>query len=424
MENLYQKYVDCGYRVCTDTRKDVQGSLFFCLKGDNFDGNKFAQKALEMGAKFVVIDNPEYQTNQTILVQNSLETLQKLANYHRKKIKIPIIALTGSNGKTTSKELIYSVLKTSFRAVCTQGNLNNHIGVPLTILSMYPETQIGIVEMGANHLGEIQELCQIADPDFGYITNFGKAHLEGFFSLEGVIKTKCELYQHIIQKQGIIFWNAENEIQAEKLKNYDKTYAFSQKKNTDFVFFEVVEKFPFLQILFNSKVLKTNLVGVYNADNIGVAIAIGRYFGLSDEAIQKGIESYKPTNNRSQIIENQQNKILLDAYNANPASMKVAIENFAEIPAEKKIIILGDMRELGEQSKQEHAQFVELLQKYPWEKVFLIGENFSQITTDFETFLSVEEFLNQVNLSDFNDVFFLIKGSRAMALEKIVPFVK
>lgn len=424
MENLYQKYVDCGYRVCTDTRKDVQGSLFFCLKGDNFDGNKFAQKAHEMGAKFVVIDNPEYQTNQTILVQNSLETLQKLANYHRKKIKIPIIALTGSNGKTTSKELIYSVLKTSFRAVCTQGNLNNHIGVPLTILSMHPETQIGIVEMGANHLGEIQELCQIADPDFGYITNFGKAHLEGFFSLEGVIKTKCELYQHIIQKQGTIFWNAENEIQAEKLKNYDKTYAFSQKKNTDFVFFEVVEKFPFLQILFNSKVLKTNLVGVYNADNIGVAIAIGRYFGLSDEAIQKGIESYKPTNNRSQIIENQQNKILLDAYNANPASMKVAIENFAEIPAEKKIIILGDMRELGEQSKQEHAQIVELLQKYPWEKVFLIGENFSQITTNFETFLSVEAFLNQVNLSDFNDVFFLIKGSRAMALEKIVPFVK
>lgn len=421
MENLYQKYVDCGYQVCTDTRKNVQGSLFFCLKGDNFDGNKFAEKAVEMGAKYVVIDNPEYQNERTILVQNSLETLQKLANFHRKKIQIPIIALTGSNGKTTTKELIFSVLKTSFRAVCTQGNLNNHIGVPLTLLSMTPETQIGIVEMGANHLGEIQELCQIADPDFGYITNFGKAHLEGFFSLEGVIKTKCELYQHIIGKQGTIFWNRENEIQAEKLKNYEKIVAFSQKQKSEFVFFEVVEKFPFLKILFNQTELQTNLVGGYNADNFGAAITIGRYFGVSEENIRKGIESYKPNNNRSQIIENQRNKILLDAYNANPASMKVAIENFAEIPATKKVIILGDMRELGAESKKEHAQVVELLQKYQWEKVFLIGENFSQIATDFETFIDVEMFLNQVDLSAFSDVFFLIKGSRAMALEKIVP---
>ncbi len=424
-ETLYQKFSECSH-IATDTRKNVENSLFFCLKGDNFDANTFAQTAFEKGAKYIVIDNPQYQhIPNTILVDNTLIALQNLALFHRRKLATPIIAITGTNGKTTTKELVYSVLKQSFKTVCTIGNLNNHIGVPLTLLSIKPDTDIAIVEMGANHPNEIAFLCRIAEPDFGYITNFGKAHLEGFGSIEGVIKTKCELYDFLSANEKMIFFNYDNEIQVEKIGNYPHTFSFSKNENKQSnILVKINQKFPFVSVDFQDLHIQSNLVGEYNVDNIAIAIAIGRYFKLSPEAIKRGIESYIPTNSRSQIIEKQNdNKLLLDAYNANPSSMLVAIDNFAQIEYPNKIVILGDMKELGAESHNEHVAIASYLQKFEWKEVWLVGENFEAVKTHFKHFKTTESVIKHLKNQHFENAFFLIKGSRAMTLEKITEYI-
>ena len=403
----------------------MEGKFFFCLSGDNFNGNEFAQLASEKGAKYIVIDNPKYQLSNTILVENVLATLQELATFHRKKMGTLIFALTGSNGKTTTKELIFSVLNQSFNTQKTEGNLNNHIGVPLTLLSLMPETKIAIVEMGASHPKEIEFLCKIAQPDFGYITNFGKAHLEGFLSLEGVIEAKSELYQYLIANKKRIFFNQDDENQVNKLRGYSDKCSFSLSKNLSADIQISLEKTsPFLEFKFGETTISSHLIGKYNAQNIAIAICVGRYFKLSEQTIKQGIEAYIPSNNRSQIIEKQSNiKILLDAYNANPSSMKAAIDNFISLDFPKKILILGDMKELGLESEREHQFIVDYIQQFQWEKVFLVGENFNKTSTEFVKFLNVSEVIKYFLNKEYQDTFFLIKGSRSMQMEKILDFI-
>ena len=321
IEQLYKLFKQ-NYFVDTDTRKIRNGSLFFALKGANFNGNKFAKDALNKGASFAIIDEEIYNTEpNTILVKNVLTTLQKLANYHRRQLNIPIISLTGSNGKTTTKELINAVLSKKYNTTATIGNLNNHIGVPLTLLSMLPKTEIGIVEMGANHLKEIELLCQIAAPDFGYITNFGKAHLEGFGSIEGIIKAKSELYDFLRTSGGKVFVNTDDSKQVQQSYGMD-TITFNDET------IKFIEAKPFVLVQFKNTLIKSQLIGKYNYYNIAAAIAIGNYFGIEVNDIKIAIENYVPLNNRSQIIQKGTTKIILDAYNANPSSMQAALENF------------------------------------------------------------------------------------------------
>ena len=300
IKSLYKLFLECT-SVCTDTRKLKENDLFFALKGENFNGNKFAKKALEHGAKYAIIDEKEYNGKNTIFVKDVLKTLQDLATYHRQQLNIPIIALTGSNGKTTTKELINVVLSKKFNTTATVGNLNNHIGVPLTLLSMTNKTEIGIVEMGANHMNEIDLLCNITLPDYGYITNFGKAHLEGFGSIEGVIKAKSELYEFLKKTDKTIFINEDDPVQIEKTKNCI-TFSFSENKESSNVNIKLIEANPFVKLKYNTIEIQSSLIGSYNFKNISAAIAIGRYFKVSDKDILNAIEKYSPTNNRSQII--------------------------------------------------------------------------------------------------------------------------
>ena len=421
MSNLYEKFKECT-GVATDTRKDLRDTLFFCLRGETFDGNEFAPLAIEKGAKYVVVDNKKFASlPQAILVEDTLNALQALAHEHRTQLATPLIALTGSNGKTTTKELIYSVLNQSFRALKTEGNLNNHIGVPLTLLRLTPDTDIAIVEMGANHPGEIAALCQIAEPDFGYITNFGRAHLEGFGSFEGVVKAKSELYNYLKKKGKRIFFCQDNELQADLLKDYSETYCFSLEGNEKAPLqLSVKESVPFVQLAWGETTIRTHLIGKYNALNAAAAICIGNYFKLSKEAISRGIEGYVPSNNRSQFVQKDRgNQILMDAYSANPTSMHAAIEAFAEIKAPHKVLILGDMKELGAYSQKEHQQLVDDIAAYSWDAVLLLGDNFYQTQTNFMKFKTLTEINDYLRQHPFSDTFFLIKGSRSMTMEKI-----
>ena len=421
MSNLYEKFKECT-GVATDTRKDLHDTLFFCLRGETFDGNEFAPLAIEKGAKYVVVDNKKFASlPQAILVEDTLNALQALAHEHRTQLATPLIALTGSNGKTTTKELIYSVLNQSFRALKTEGNLNNHIGVPLTLLRLTPDTDIAIVEMGANHLGEIAALCQIADPDFGYITNFGRAHLEGFGSFEGVVKAKSELYNYLKKKGKRIFFCQDNELQADLLKDYSETYSFSLEGNEKAPLqLAIKESVPFVQLVWRETTIPTHLIGKYNALNAAAAICIGNYFKLSKETISRGIEGYVPSNNRSQFVQKDRgNQILMDAYNANPTSMHAAIEAFGEIKAPHKVLILGDMKELGAYSQKEHQQLVDDIAAYSWDAVLLLGDNFYQTQTNFMKFQTLTEINDYLRQHPFSDTFFLIKGSRSMTMEKI-----
>ena len=410
---LYKNY----YLVDTDSRKIRNNTIFFALKGDNFNGNTFAEEALALGANYAIIDEEIYKTKDNIiLVDNVLETLQKLANYHRRQLNLPIIGLTGSNGKTTTKELIHSVLSKKYVTKATKGNLNNHIGVPLTLLSMTPKDEFGIVEMGANHQKEIEFLSSICEPDYGYITNFGKAHLEGFGGTEGVIKGKSELYTFLEKNNKIAFVNPEDEIQVKKTKNIQSIYF-----NTDDLEFVGIN--PYVQINFKGKIIDSNLIGNYNFSNIAAAITIGFFFKISLQDIKDAIEGYIPKNNRSQIIEKNGNKIILDAYNANPSSMELALKNFASLPNENKVIILGDMFELGKDSLKEHQIIVDLSRNLAFENQYFIGENFFKTNTEIPKFKTFNDFEIFIKKNPLKNKSILIKGSRGMRLERTLNLI-
>jgi UDP-N-acetylmuramoyl-tripeptide--D-alanyl-D-alanine ligase len=425
IETLHQKFLQCK-SICIDTRKIELDTMFLAIKGENFDANNFAKEALEKGAKFVIIDNKEFYIDErTILVNDSLKTLQELSKYHREYLKLPIIALTGSNGKTTTKELILVVLSKKFNTKATIGNLNNHIGVPLTLLSFTKETEIGIVEMGANHQKEIEFLCAIAKPDFGYITNFGKAHLEGFGGVEGVIKGKSEMYDYLRLNKKTAFVNLEDPIQVQKTETIER-FTFGLNKLNSNLNIISLKANPFVEITFNETIITSNLIGLYNANNINLAITIGTYFKISDTEIKTAIESYIPENNRSQLMEKGTNKIILDAYNANPSSMKVAIENFVQLKDSNKTIILGDMFELGTESLAEHKGIVSQLETEKNTKCFFIGADFYKSKIEKTNFIFLEKFTDLATFLQKNKIennMILIKGSRGMALERTLEFI-
>ena len=420
LHKIFLKYPS----VSTDTRKIKEGDIFFALKGDNFNGNEYAKQALEKGASYVVLDEIKYVIDErTLLTADVLETLQKLANYHRKHCTAKVISLTGSNGKTTTKELINAVLSKKYKTVATKGNLNNHIGVPLTLLSIKKDTEIAIVEMGANHQKEIEFLCKITEPDFGYITNFGKAHLEGFGGVEGVIKGKCELYDYLMPLNKSIFMNADDPIQRERLAGYVKKYGYSTH-DSKFYKIKLLKTDPYLEIQFGGLSVKTKLIGAYNFPNCCAAILMGKYFNVELDSIKTAIEHYEPDNNRSQVITKNGHKIILDAYNANPTSMKAALESFKDLDAPAPILFLGDMFELGESAAEEHQHIAELTANLGFSKVMLIGENFYKTKNDFQKFLSFDDakkYLQKHNLPQKSTLF--IKGSRGMALERILELI-
>lgn len=425
INNLHKLFLTCN-SICTDTRTIKKDDLFFALKGEHFNGNKFAENAITKGAKYTVVDEEEYVINSDyILVDDVLNTLQQLARYHRTYLNLKIIALTGSNGKTTTKELIKYVLQKKYNTIATKGNLNNHIGVPLTLLSMDKNTKIAIVEMGANHLNEIEFLCDIVNPDFGYITNFGKAHLEGFGSIEGVIKGKSELYNHLKQNDKIIFINTDDVIQTKQLEGYKNHYSFSSFDEAQ-VHIKYIEANPFVHIKYNGLTIKSRLIGNYNFSNISAAIAIGNYFKVSDIDIKSAIETYTPKNNRSQIIEIETNKIILDAYNANPTSMKAALDSFANLKDEPKIAILGDMFELGQDNDKEHQAIAEYATSLNIDTIYLVGKNFYASTFNspkINRSKTFDDLKASLKVSPVKNHSILIKGSRGMALERVLELL-
>jgi len=408
--------------VCTDTRKIEHGSLFIALKGETFDGNQFALQAMESGAIAAVVDHTaSHDTdNGTILVEDTLETLQALAHYHRDYLGIPIISLTGSNGKTTTKELIHSVLSKKYKCIATKGNLNNHIGVPLTLLSMDDSTEMGIVEMGANHIGEIATLCEIATPNYGYITNFGKAHLEGFGSEEGVVQGKSELYQFIDRTGGLLFVNGNDHRQLQITENMNR-YIF----NVDNKEFTLLDSDGLLKFSWAEHNVQTKLVGEYNLSNAAAAIAIGEYFEVDAIDIIDAIKNYDPKMNRSEIRDLKGHRIIMDAYNANPTSMAAAISNFEKMKAKRKLLVLGDMFELGKDAAMEHEAIVTLLAHKQDMDVILIGKNFFSTKGHADHIIKVSEIGEvQEALSKklATPLLVLIKGSRGMALERCLDF--
>lgn len=425
IQDIHNLFLQCK-SVSIDTRKIEKDSMFFAIKGENFDANTFAASALELGALYVIIDNASYVIDErTILVENSLETLQELAKFHRAYLKLPIVALTGSNGKTTTKELINVVLSKKYKTKATVGNLNNHIGVPLTLLSFTKETEIGIVEMGANHKKEIAFLCEIAQPDYGYITNFGKAHLEGFGGVEGVIEGKSEMYQYLAKNDKLVFVNLEDPIQIEKSKEI-KSFTFGLNKYEANLNIKTITANPFVAIDYNNFSVESHLIGLYNANNINAAVAIGNYFKVENTAIKEAIENYIPENNRSQLLKKGSNQIILDAYNANPSSMAVAITNFLQLENQNKIMILGDMFELGQESPQEHKIIVDSLSEQNQSVCYLIGRAFYEnkvSNENIEFFESFDAFAAYLKTLTFENNTILIKGSRGMALERTLEFI-
>ena len=425
IKNIHDLFIKCN-KISIDTRKIEYNSFFVAIKGERFDANSFAKEALEKGASYVIIDNPHYFINErTILVNDSLQTLQELAKFHRQYLKLPIIALTGSNGKTTTKELINVVLSKKYNNKATFGNLNNHIGVPLTLLSFTKDTEFGIVEMGANHQKEIEFLCEIAQPDFGYITNFGKAHLEGFGGVEGVIKGKSEMYTYLKSNGKSVFVNLDDEIQNEKTLDFNRITFSQQLKNAD-VYIDGITANPFVKINTLGYEVNSNLIGLYNANNINAAITIGNHFNVPISDIKDAIESYIPENNRSQILTKGTNEIILDAYNANPSSMLLALENFIQLEKANKCIIIGDMYELGDESFVEHKEIVSFLKSNSNFDCHFVGKDFyaNSIKNEFFHFYNTfEDFTKYLSSIKLEHKTLLIKGSRGMALERTLEYL-
>ena len=415
LHNLFLKHSV----ICTDTRSIIPNSIFFSLKGENFNGNKFAKQALEKGCRFAVIDEEEYYTKGCILVNDVKEILQKLATYHRKYISIPIIGITGTNGKTTTKELIHYILSSQYNCYATKGNLNNQIGVPLSILEINKNHEIAIIEMGASKIGEIENLCNITQPNSGIITNVGLAHLEGFGSFDGVVQTKTELYNFIEKTNGTVFVNNEDRVLLEKSEKI-KRVLFGKEKNSDFNA-QITEEFPFVSIKIGRTSINSNLIGEFQFYNILAACAIGNFYGITTENLKKSIESYKPNNNRTEIVETEKNYIILDAYNANPSSMNSMIESFSKLERRRKLCVLGEMRELGEYSKKEHISLIEKMIKLDIETIF-IGEEFTNIN-NINSYKNTNEFLIEKNKFELNNRTILIKGSRGIKLENLVDYL-
>ncbi len=423
IEDLYKLFLQYP-SVQTDTRKLKTGDLYFALKGENFNGNQFAQQALEKGAAFAVVDEEISTKDERIIkVDDVLETLQQLAKHHRQQFNIPFIAITGSNGKTTTKELVHAVLSSHFKTYTTEGNLNNHIGIPLTILKVKADAEIAVVEMGANHQKEIASYCTYTLPTHGLINNCGKAHLEGFGGIEGVRKGKGELYDFIRDTNGTIFINKDYEylLRMSKGIHFKITYGTANAETTG----QLLVSEPFLKLEITSNetigIIETHLVGDYNLPNVLAAVSIGQYFHVPAEKIKQALENYQPSNSRSQLIESGTNKIILDAYNANPSSMKLAIENFARMHAEKKILMLGGMAEMGEASLEEHKGIIDLIQLYKWDAVVLVGGDYAKLEHPFINFNSSAEAGKWFQQQHFEHAHILIKGSRSMQMEKVLP---
>jgi UDP-N-acetylmuramoyl-tripeptide--D-alanyl-D-alanine ligase len=429
VKNIYEKFL-ASTGLTTDTRNIQSGNIFFALKGEKFNANQFAEEALEKGSAYVVIDemtNPDWKGKfgeKLILVNDSLKALQQLSAYHRNQLKCPLLAITGSNGKTTTKELMAAVLAKKFKTYATKGNLNNHIGIPLTLLSIKPDAQFAIVEMGANHVGEIASYCEYAQPDYGLITNIGMAHTEGFGGFEGVIKGKTELYNHLIASEGKIFVNADNDLLLEQIKKLEGEYLTISYGKTEKAFCkgEVGDSKEFLSVIAEGETIQTNLIGEYNFENVLSAICVGKYFGVEAEKIKAAIENYFPTNNRSQKIKVGSNTVILDAYNANPSSMIEALKNFEKMEADNKVVILGEMMELGDYSQSEHEKIKQQVAEMPLAKKVFTGKGFSFLKNDpsFLYFETTDDLKEWFRAQQFENSYLLIKGSRKNELEKIL----
>ena len=422
IEEIHKHFIKSS-GICTDTRSINNNCLFFALKGANFNGNTFVNNAIEKGAYKVIIDEKEFQNDHSILVHDVLETLQELATFHRNYLNIPIIALTGSNGKTTTKELINIVLSKKYNTVATKGNLNNHIGVPLTLLAMNSNTEIGIVEMGANDHKEIELLCKIAKPDYGYITNFGKAHLEGFGSLEGVIEAKTEMYRYLKSKKNTVFINFNDKKQRNHSEGINR-YTFGGEGQDCTI--KLLDASNEVLLSYQNTTIQSHLIGHYNYTNIAASIAIGEFFNVTAQNIKAAIENFIPANNRSQLIEKGTNSIILDAYNANPSSMMAALENFIQSQGNQKTVFLGDMFELGPDAEKEHQNIVSYLENNYKGTCYLVGENFNKTTVNFSTiykFKTFEELKTSLVKTMITNQYVLIKGSRGMALERVLKYL-
>ena len=418
IDALYELYKQHP-SVVTDTRKIKKGDIFFALKGPSYNGNEYAQQAVDLGASFAVVDEPIYTGNNLLLVDDVLKTLQLLAKKHRSNFTIPFIAITGSNGKTTTKELVHAVLSTQYATSTTLGNLNNHIGIPLTILAIQPGTEIAVIEMGANHLKEIEGYCTYADPSHGLITNIGKAHIEGFGSEEGVKKGKGELFQHLKESGGTAFVFSDQPALVDLSKGIANIISYGTK-DTDVVGKAISTNFHLEVLMEDDLVIKTQLTGDYNLPNVLAAVTIGRFFKISDAKIKSAIELYSPTNSRSQLVEADGNKIIMDAYNANPSSMKAAIENFAGLPGDNKILILGGMAEMGANSIEEHTSVIKLINQYKWKQVVLVGKDYIDLPEGFLHFESSTAAATWYKNQNFTDSSILLKGSRNLQMEKVL----
>lgn len=420
--NIFKQYpvITTDSRVCPDK------SIFFALKGPSFNGNEFAEKALEDGCSFAVVDEwdeDKIRPEHIILVDDVLTVLQQLANYHRKQFKTPVIAITGTNGKTTTKELIAAVLAKEFKVVYTQGNYNNHIGVPLTLLSMTKEHEVAVVEMGANHPGEIKKLCEIAEPDYGLITNVGMAHLEGFGSFENIVKTKAELFDFLEQNDGKAFVNSDLK-KVMRVSSKFEAYEYGKDNTSLFVSGSVISNYPYLEFSWqfadNKHSVKTHLVGGYNMDNALAAITVGSLFGINSTFINEALESYIPKNNRSQFEKTEKNTLIIDAYNANPTSMKAALDNFVDYPFAPKALIIGEMKELGGVSQPEHQHLINLIEAYSFSDVYLVGKAFKDVNTQYPVFENVGDLIDQFTTEPLSGFCILIKGSNSIQLDKVV----
>ena len=419
ISEIYDLYVQFP-NICTDSRKVVPNSIYFSLKGERFNGNKFAKQALDSGCEFAIIDEKKYFTKGCILVPNVKVCLQQLATIHRDQLTIPIIGITGTNGKTTTKELIHSVLSTQYNCFATKGNLNNQIGVPISILEINNNHEIAVIEMGASEIGEIKKLCNISKPDTGVITNVGLAHLEGFGTFQGVVQAKTELYNFIKKNKGTIFVNSEDKILLEKSKEIQRRL-YGKSKKSDF-YSKILQEFPFMSLQIGETTINSNLIGEFQYYNILAACIIGDFYKIDSNKLKLAIESYKPTNNRTEIVETKKNYIILDAYNANPSSMNYMIESFCKLKKSNKLCILGEMRELGTYSQKEHLSLIQKMKKEEEIETIFIGEEFTKIYNE-NTFINTDDFLENIDKYDLKNRTILIKGSRGIKLENLIDYL-